>query len=95
MDTFPDDFLSARPGVKNSGQLQKALERELEVAREALKERLRARERARLENEAVEKELRTLKDQHEMELKIHNRMQEEVAKKKEAREKRRRESGAG
>ena len=91
MDTFPDDFLSSRPQITTPAQLERALQREINVSVELLKERLRARKAARERNEQVEKELKTLLDQHEMELRIHDRMQEEVVRKKEAREKRRRE----
>lgn len=95
MDTFPDDFLSSRPQVTSSSQLQRALQKEISTSVELLKERLRARQKARARNEQIEKELKTLKDQHSMELRIHNRMQEEVARKKEAKEKRRREREGG
>ena len=55
------------------------------------KKRRAAKER----NEQIEKELKALRDQHEMELKIHNRMREESERKKEAREKRRRDREGG
>lgn len=95
MDTFPDDFLSSRPRVSSAPQLQRALQTEINARMEMLKERLRARQKAKERNEQIEKELKTLTDQHDMELKIHNRMQEEVARKKEAREKRKRDREAG
>ncbi len=95
MDTFQDDFISSRPSMTTSAQLKKALQKEIDSSVEALKERLLARRKARERNEQVEKELKTLMDQHDMELRIQNRMQEERARKKEAREKRRRDREGG
>lgn len=95
MDTFPDDFLSSRPQIASSPQLQRALQKEISTSMELLRERLRARQKAKERNEQIEKELKMLTDQHTMELKLHNRMQEEMARKKEAKEKRRREREGG
>ena len=91
MDTFPDDFLSNNPHINTPAQLQTALRREIERNTELLKERMRARQKAKEKNEEIEKKLRMLTDQHSMELKVHERMQEDARKKKEAREQRRRE----
>ena len=95
MDTFPDDFLSNNPHVSNIEQLRLAVQKEIEVSVDVLKERLRERQKAKERNEQIEKEIKTLTDQHSMELKIQKRMQEERAEKKEARERRKREKEGG
>ncbi|TKA24400.1 hypothetical protein B0A50_06720 [Salinomyces thailandicus] len=95
MDTFPDDFLSRHPTVTTAAQLRAAVNSEVDEAVETLKGRLRKRRAAKERNEQIEKELRALRDQHEMELKIHNRMREESERKKEVRERRRREREGG
>ncbi|KAK3698571.1 hypothetical protein LTR37_016898 [Vermiconidia calcicola] len=91
MDTFPDDFLSNNPNITTSDQLQKAVKKEIDASIEALKERLEARQKAKDRNEQITKEIKMLTDQHDMELRLQQRMQEEQRKKKEAREKRRNE----
>ena len=95
MDTLPDDFLSHRPEISTPEQLRGAVQKEVEVQIEQLKERLRARQKAKEKNEQIAKELKVLTDQHEMEKRVHERMQEEQRRKKEARERRRRESEVG
>lgn len=89
LDTFSDDFLSANPRIKTSDQLRRAVDKEIASSIEALRARMRARKAAKEKNERLEKELRTLTDQHGMEVRIRSRMQEEMVRKKEAREKRR------
>ena len=95
LDTFADDFLSSHPNVSTPEQLRKAIQKEVDGSIELLKERLRARQRAKERNEQIAKELKVLTDQHNMELRIQERMQEEQRKKKEARDKRRSERQAG
>lgn len=95
MDTFPEDFLSRHPNVTTSTQLREAVKEEVDEAVEALKERLRRRKAAKERNEQIEKELKTLREQHEVELKVHNRLREESERKKEAKEKRRKEREGG
>merc|ERR1711939_6870 len=95
MDTFQEDFLARHPDVTTPADLKSAVGREVDEAVEQLKERLRKRRAAKERNEQIEKELKALRDQHEMELKIHNRMREESERKKEAREKRRRDREGG
>jgi hypothetical protein len=97
LDTFAEDFLSHRPNITKPQDLEKAVKREIESNVEVLKERLRARQRAKEKNEQVAKELKVLTDQHSMELRIQERMQEDARRKKEARMARRgeREGGGG
>ncbi|KAI7228998.1 hypothetical protein KC330_g7646 [Hortaea werneckii] len=95
MDTFQEDFLARHPDVTTPADLKSAVVKEVNEAVEQLKERLRKRRAAKERNEQIEKELKALRDQHEMELKIHNRMREESERKKEAREKRRRDREGG
>lgn len=95
MDTFPDDFLSNNPSITTEAQLQSAVQREIDASMVLLKQRVEARRKAKERNEGVEKELRALVEQHEMELRIQERMQEEQRKKKEAKELRRKDRGKG
>lgn len=95
MDTFPDDFLSRHEHVTSSDELRTAIRQEIDASMELLKMRLGARQRARERNEQIEKELKTLMDQHGMELKIHNRLAEENQRKKEAKERRKKEREGG
>lgn len=96
MDTFADDLFStqAQP-ITTSAQLAAAIDREVESSMELLRQRLEARREAKEKNERIERELKTLVDQHEMELKIQSRMAEDQKRKKEARERRRRERDGG
>ncbi|KXL48390.1 hypothetical protein M433DRAFT_541139 [Acidomyces richmondensis BFW] len=92
MDTFPDDFIQNYPvRISNASDLKNAVEAEVERNLDLLQQRLKARRQAKERNEQIEKELKTLMDQHEMELKMHNRIAEENARKKEARERRRKD----
>ncbi|KAK5109185.1 hypothetical protein LTR62_007270 [Meristemomyces frigidus] len=93
MDTFADDFLHThrRSNAGDVATLRTALDREVSSSIEELKQRLRAREQARWKNEQIEKELRGLEEEHDMELKIHNKMAENMQRKREAKEKRRKE----
>ena len=96
MDTFAEDFLSHRPNVSTPEELRRAVQKEIDANVEVLTERLSARRRAKEENDRLAKELKTMTDQHDMELKIQERMQEAARKKKEAKERERREKdGAG
>lgn len=96
MDTFPDDFFTnLYPSISAPGELDDAVKREVEKGVELLKQRLEARRQGKEKNERIEKELRTLTDQHQMELKIQSRIAEERRKKKEAKEKKRGARGGG
>lgn len=95
IDMFPKDFLSHKATIGTPSDLRTAVQAEIDTHVEALKERLRARQRAKEKNEQIEKELRALVDQHNMELKIQRRMAEEQRAKREAKEKKRRERGGG
>ena len=95
MDTFPDDFLANNPAISTPAQLRRARQKEIEASLEALKERLRARRRAKERNEQLEREIKTLTDQHSMEVRIQSQMAEEQRRKKEARAKRRRDREGG
>ena len=94
-DTFPDHFFARNPQITTSIQLQATLKHEVDGSIELLKERLQNRRRAKERNEQIEKELRMLTDQHSMELRVQERMQEDARKKKEARELRRKERDGG
>ena len=95
MDTFPDDFMANHPFVSTPGQLRAAIQKEIETSVEQLKVRLRARQKAKEKNEQIERELKALTDQHSMELRTLNRMQEERERKREAKEKRKAERKEG
>lgn len=95
LDTFPEDFLSSHPTITTTPELRKAVEEEVGKSMELMKERLTRRKEAKERNEQIEKELKELRDQHSVELKVHNRIAEENLRKREAREKRRREKAGG
>lgn len=95
MDTFADDFLANHPHVATPEQLRRAVQKQVDSSIELLKGRLTARQKAKEKNDQIGRELKVLRDQHDMELRIHERMQEEQRKKKEARDKRRSERQAG
>lgn len=95
IDTFPDDFLSNHPGLRNGDELRAAVAQEVDKQISLLQERMRARQRAKENNEDIERQLKALMDQHSMEMKSLQRMAEESERKKEAREKRRRGQAAG
>jgi hypothetical protein len=85
MDTFPEHFLNQHANVTTYEQLQKAVQKEVDSNLELLKSRLRARQAAKERNDQIAKEIKMLTDQHDMELRLQQRMQEEQRKKKEAR----------
>jgi hypothetical protein len=91
LDTFPDDFLNHNTDIGTVAALNTAIQSDIEAQIETLKERLRARQKAKEKNEQIEKELRALVDQHNMELKIQRRMAEEQKAKRAAKEKKKRE----
>ncbi|KAK5129113.1 hypothetical protein LTR08_003901 [Meristemomyces frigidus] len=95
VDTFCDDFLSHHEHVSSPNALRMVIQQEIDASVDLLHERLRARQKAKERNDQLEKELKTLKEQHGMELRIQSRMAEESQKKKECRElkKRQREGG--
>ncbi|WPG98440.1 Hypothetical protein R9X50_00123000 [Acrodontium crateriforme] len=95
IDTFPDDFLSKNPGLGSAAELESAIAKEVENNIDLLKQRLRARQKAKERNEQIERELKTLMDNHDMELKMQRRMAEENQKKREAKEKKRQTRTAG
>ncbi|KAF2774030.1 hypothetical protein EJ03DRAFT_254990, partial [Teratosphaeria nubilosa] len=87
-DTFTDFFLGNNSDINSADELRMAIQKDVDSQVEVLKERLRARQQAKERNEQIEKELKALMDQHSMELKVQNRIAEENARKKEARERR-------
>ena len=92
IDTFPDEFLSGQhASLATPVQLRKVVEKEVNASVEQLMERLRARQRARVQNERIAKELKSLTDQHDLELNLHRRMLDEREKKREAKERKARE----
>ena len=95
MDSFADDFFANQHALSTSAQLDAAVEKEVQASLALLAQRMRARREAREKNERIGRELKTLVDQHEMELKIQSKMAEDQKRKKEARERRRRERDAG
>jgi len=96
MDTFPDDFFTnTHPSISTTAQLDEAVKSEVASSVALLKQRMEARRQGREKNERIEKELRTLMDQHQMELRLQDRMANERRKKKEAREKKREGKAGG
>ncbi|KAK3629059.1 hypothetical protein LTR56_018295 [Elasticomyces elasticus] len=95
MDTFPDDYFQNNPEITSADEFRKARTKEVEASIELLKERLRARQGAKEKNEQIEKQLQKLREEHDMELRVHNKMAEVNRQKKEARERRKKEKEGG
>ena len=95
MDTFADDFLSQHSDITNLEQLQRAVKKEVDANMEVLKGRLRARQQAKQQNERIAKEIRTLMDQHDLELRIQQKSQEDQRRKKEAKKRKLEKEGGG
>jgi len=95
MDTFPDDYFLNHPEVTTAEELRRAVGREVEASVEVLRERLRARRAAKERNEGIGKLLKTLRDSHDMELKVHEKMAGVYRVKREARERRKKEREGG
>jgi hypothetical protein len=95
MDTFAEDFLSHHPSVSSPEDLRRAVQKEIDTHVEVLKERLSARKKGKEENERLAKELKTMTDQHDMELKIFHRMQEDAMKRKAKKEEEREREAQG
>ncbi len=95
MDTFSEDFLSQHTNITNAEQLQQAIQKEVETNMEELKKRLRARRKAKEANEQIRRDLRNLNEQHDMEMRLHQRMQDDQRKKREARKKKSEKDGGG
>lgn len=89
LDTFADDFLMNHPNVTTVEQLRAAVRKEVDANMEVMKERLRARQKAKGRNEQFAKQIKTLTDQHELEMRLQQRKQDEKRQKKEARERKR------
>lgn len=94
-DTFTNDFLEENKDVTSAQELRERQQKEIDANVEDLRERMEARHKAKEKNDEIEKKLKNLKDQHDMELKVHRKMADEAKAKKEAKEKRKRESKAG
>ncbi|KAK1055502.1 hypothetical protein LTR74_015642 [Friedmanniomyces endolithicus] len=85
MDTFPDDYFLNHPEITTAKELRGVVGREVEASVEVLKERLRARKVARERNEGIAKQLQTLREAHDMELWVHEKMAGVYRVKREAR----------
>lgn len=86
-DVFASDFIS-RFNITNPDQLRDAVQNHIHQYRESARERMNAREEATQHNARIEKEIKTLMDQREMEVKIETRMKDEAKAKRERRERR-------
>lgn len=87
-DTFTNDFLEENKDISSAEELRARQQKEIDVNLEELKKRVEARRKAKEKNDEIEKKLKNLKDQHDMELKVHRKMADEAKAKKEAKEKR-------
>lgn len=95
LDNFPEHFFGSNPSAVNSATLRAAIDKEIDLHHEELRVRLSERRRAKDRNEQIERDLRNMREEHSMELKINRKLAEERRVKKEAKEKRRREREAG
>lgn len=87
-DVFASDFIS-HFNISHPAQLREVRAREIQSHFADAKERMRNRREALHHNARIEKEIKTLTDQREMELKIETRMRDEATARRERREKRR------
>ena len=87
-DAFARDFI-AQFDIADPAQLRDVQTREIQQHIEEARKRMRARQEALQHNARIEKEIKTLTDQREMELKIETRMRDEAQTRRERREKRR------
>ncbi|KAJ9620452.1 hypothetical protein H2203_007658 [Taxawa tesnikishii (nom. ined.)] len=92
--THPGGYLE---GARDKGRGSPARNTGGEIAscRELVEERMKDREDALQHNARIEKEIKTLMDQREMEVKIETRMKEEAREKRERRERKRAMRKAG
>ncbi|CAK3957553.1 Hypothetical predicted protein [Lecanosticta acicola] len=90
MDTFAEDFLQRNAANTNDAQTLRAAQQD-EIAQSIgeLKQRMRERQRAIESNERIEKELKRMREEHEMEMKVHRQLAEKRKAKKEAKERER------
>jgi hypothetical protein len=79
------EFLE-REGVESEEQLGMAVQHHMQQNMALAKDRMRARYHALQQNARIQKEIKTLMDQREMEVKIETRMQEDAKKRRENRE---------
>lgn len=79
------EFLE-QEGVVNEEALSMVVQQHMQQNMTLAKERMRARYHALQQNERLQKEIKTLMDQREMEVKIETRMQEDAKKRRENRE---------
>lgn len=93
-DEFANLFM-AQHEIRDADHLRETLEGEIASCRELVEERMKDREDALQHNARIEKEIKTLMDQREMEVKIETRMKEEAREKRERRERKRAMRKAG
>lgn len=90
MDTFAEDFLSRNSDrARRNAALKAAQGKEIDGSLEELKERMQERQKAIEHNERIERELKRMREEHEMEMKVHRQLAEKRKAKKEAKEKER------
>ncbi|KAK4506606.1 hypothetical protein PRZ48_000338 [Zasmidium cellare] len=70
LDNFPEHFFGSNPSAVNSATLTTAVDKEVELHYEELHARLKERRRAKEKNEQIERELRNMREEHSMELKV-------------------------
>lgn len=92
-DVFAHDFMS-RFAISSADQLLDCRDREIARLVQDMRDRMRARTDALANNARLERELKTLMDQREMEVKIETRMLDDARKRREKRDKRRGKSTA-
>ena len=103
LDTFTDDFLSNHAPhtnhntntVNDTTLLRAAVTAEIASSISLLEQRLRDREEGKRKNEDIEKKLRELRQEHDMELRVHNKMAEDIQRRKDAKAGRKEERGEG
>jgi hypothetical protein len=87
LDTFSQDYLGRNSDVRSATDLEAAKQRDIDVELEKAKESAQKRMKAIEHNENIQKQIRALEAQHDMELKLQKRMAAEQKAKREAKEK--------
>lgn len=95
LDSFAEHFFNSNPSAVNASTLRTAVDKEVAMLDEQLRKRLEARRKAKEKNEQIERELKNMREEHSMELKVNRKLAEKRRAQKEAKEKRRREREGG
>lgn len=95
LDSFPEHFFHNNPSAVNESTLRAAEDKEIVSHFEELRKRMQERQRAKEKNEQIERDLKSMREEHSMELKVNRKLADKRRAQKEAKEKKRREREGG